>query len=604
MKAKEIVSLIVALTAAAAIATCGRKGPEAPPDTTPPAIIATSPYYHEQNVPVNVGTITMTFSEEMDPSTVNNKTISLMTGTAAVAGSVACTGTNAVFTPDADLAPNSNYRLIIANVKDTAGNGLPAPLFFPFTTGTGARTFTVTPSVQGSGSISPGTPIQMKYNETAVFTAVPESGNYIESVTGCGGTLSGQTYTTGAIREDCAVVATFAADSGVSHTITAIAGPNGTISPSGTVTIGHGGVQQFTVSPLPGYSIDSVTGCAGELSENTYTTGAITADCTVSAGFAADAPATHTITVDVGAGGSMSPPGPTLELVHGASQSFTVTPDPGYHTVSVAGCSGTLSGTIYQTAPITSDCAVKAVFGADAPATYVITATAGSHGTISPSGPVTVTRNENLSFDINARLGYVITNVQVDGIDIGLPTWATDYTYTFFNVTSDHTITAGFDTYWHVITASADANGSISPSGVVTVSDGADQSFTITPNTGYTISMVLVDNVPDAVATRYTFSNVTADHSIHVSFVEEFLTVTPLEDPNGSISPNAAQQVPYNGTVTFTVAANTGYFISSVSGCGQSFTGDIDTTGPIAYTFGPVTADCTVSPVFSQRLSI
>ena len=45
------------------------------------------------------------------------------------------------------------------------------------------------------------------------------------------------------------------------------------------------------------------------------------------------------------------------------------------------------------------------------------------------------------------------------------------------------------------ITASAGANGSISPSGTVTVGQGGSQTFTITPNAGYRRAMVLVDNV-------------------------------------------------------------------------------------------------------------
>jgi hypothetical protein len=80
--------------------------------------------------------------------------------------------------------------------------------------GSGSQTtYTVTPSVSGSGgTISPATPVSVQSGATAAFTLTPTSGYAVASVTGtCGGTLSGNTYTTKAISADCTVVAAFAA---------------------------------------------------------------------------------------------------------------------------------------------------------------------------------------------------------------------------------------------------------------------------------------------------------------------------------------------------------------------------------------------------------
>ena len=70
----------------------------------------------------------------------------------------------------------------------------------------------------------------------------------------------------------------------------------------------------------------------------------------------------------------------------------------------------------------------------------------------------------------------------------------------------------------HTITASAGANGSISPRGAVAVADGADQTFTITADPGYSIAGVLVDGVTVGPVASYTFTNVTGDRSISASF--------------------------------------------------------------------------------------
>ncbi|NJM16718.1 MAG: discoidin domain-containing protein [Bacteroidales bacterium] len=69
----------------------------------------------------------------------------------------------------------------------------------------------------------------------------------------------------------------------------------------------------------------------------------------------------------------------------------------------------------------------------------------------------------------------------------------------------------------HTITASAGPNGSIAPSGSVTVAQGDNQSFTITANAGYEVDQILVDGVATTV-NPYTFNNVTADHTISASF--------------------------------------------------------------------------------------
>ena len=71
------------------------------------------------------------------------------------------------------------------------------------------------------------------------------------------------------------------------------------------------------------------------------------------------------------------------------------------------------------------------------------------------------------------------------------------------------------------ITATTDAYGSITPSGTVSVKKGENQTFTITPNSGYEIDDVLVDNKSVGKVESYTFENVTTSHTIHATFKEK-----------------------------------------------------------------------------------
>jgi N-acetylneuraminic acid mutarotase len=71
-----------------------------------------------------------------------------------------------------------------------------------------------------------------------------------------------------------------------SYAVNASAGGGGTISPAGA-TVNAGGTTSFTVTPKSGYVVSGVTGCGGTLAGNSYTTGAINANCAVTASFAA-----------------------------------------------------------------------------------------------------------------------------------------------------------------------------------------------------------------------------------------------------------------------------------------------------------------------------
>jgi len=172
--------------------------------------------------------------------------------------------------------------------------------------------------------------------------------------------------------------------------------------------------------------------------------------------------------------------------------------------------------------------------GKPQPTTYTITASAGSGGSISPSGTVTINYGDSKTFTITPDKGYKISDVKVDGKSVGAVS-----TYTFENVTSDHTIEATFAINTYTITASAGSGGSISPSGAVTVKSGDSATFTITPNSGYVISDVKVDGKSVGVVTSYTFTNVTANHTIEATFEKQSTqTVIVLKIGSSSFTVN------------------------------------------------------------------
>ena len=100
---------------------------------------------------------------------------------------------------------------------------------------------------------------------------------------------------------------------------------------------------------------------------------------------------------------------------------------------------------------------------------------------------------------------------------------------------------------YYTIKATAGVNGSISPTGNVSVREGRDQTFTITPDKGYVVANVKIDGRSIGAVKSYTFENVKRAHTIEVSFTRanEFIDV-----PAGSYYYDAVLWAVENGITT------------------------------------------------------
>lgn len=140
-------------------------------------------------------------------------------------------------------------------------------------------TFNVTASASAGGSISPASRTVEEGN-SATFSVSADTGYDIDSVNGCDGTLSDSTYTTGTITGNCTISAEFTRQT---FTISTEVSEGGSWSPEEAM-VSYGDSEEFTLSFTAGeFRLVDVSGCDGSLNENTYTTGAITANCTVAA---------------------------------------------------------------------------------------------------------------------------------------------------------------------------------------------------------------------------------------------------------------------------------------------------------------------------------
>jgi type IV pilus assembly protein PilY1 len=223
----------------------------------------------------------------------------------------------------------------------------------------------------------------------------------------------------------------------------------------------------------------------------------------------------HTITATAGANGSISPSG-AVSVTDGLNQIFSITPNTGYNiqSLTVDGSSVAVQAS-YTFSNVTADHTISAAFVIT---TNNITASFGANGSISPSGATAVNYGSSQTFTVTPNGGYRVNQVLVDGVTASL----TNNAYAFSNVTGAHTISVTFAQITHNVTSTADAHGSITPSGVTAVADGGSQLYSVSVDNGYYVASFKVDETSAAldVNKQYTLTNVTADHNIKVTFAQ------------------------------------------------------------------------------------
>jgi hypothetical protein len=445
--------------------------------------------------------------------------------------------------------------------------------------GTVAQTqeYTITASSDAHSAISPSGTVTVLAGNSQEFDFSANYGYSIIQVVVDGSNVSltsPYTFTNVNANHTISVYSTV-----ITYTITATSDSHSSISPSGNVTVNEGNNQSFSISANSGYNIsqvlvDSVN--QGAISNYTFTN--VQANHTISV---STSNITFTITASAGSGGSISPSG-NVSVAYNGSQAFTVSPNTGYVVSSVL-VDGADQGAIssYTFTYILANHTIAASFAVE---NFAISASSDSHSTITPSGNVTVVAGNNQTFTMTASGGYSISQVAVDGVNQGSLS-----NYTFTNVQANHTISVTATNVTYTITATAGSNGSISPSGNVTVAYNGTQTFTIARNSGYAVSSVLVDGTDQGAISTYTFTNVLANHTISATFAVQNFTITASSDSGSSITPSGSVSVTYGNNQSFTISPNSGYSIAHV------YVDTVDQGAIASYTFTTVTSSHTIS---------
>ena len=318
--------------------------------------------------------------------------------------------------------------------------------------------------------------------------------------------------------------------------------------------------------------------------------------------------------------GSIDPEG--IEIYNANSTpSYEITADSGYEIdiITIDGSTGfSVTGPVYTYIfdPLDSDHTIYATFKlAGAPNIYTITSTAGPNCTINPLGNTSVYEGDDQSYVITPDIGYEIDTLLVDYFEI-IPA----STYTFFNVSSNHTIDvtckikdptppAEYTIFAFTRTEPDDGSigGTIIPSGEIVVPAGEDQIFRWSANLGYLVGEVNVDGISQSFSYKgnsYTFEKVDRNHTIIVTFVKDVgvnYTLTYTAGPNCTINGTSPQTVPKGGSGTpVSVIADSGYTFSQWSDSSiENPRTDTNVQGNIT-----VTASCMLTPPEPMKIDV
>ena len=453
-------------------------------------------------------------------------------------------------------------------------------------------TYTLSIKASGNGTASfnnttvrdKTTTFTVNHGSSAVVTFAPDADYRIKTVKVNNKEVTDKVfnnqYTISNITADMSLEVEFEAIPPTTYSLTIKAIGNGSATYNGTTirsksssfTVNEGTFAVVSFAPDEGYRIKCVkvdkTDVTANLFNNQYTISDITSDTTLEVEFEV---ITYTLSIKATGNGIadynntvVRGKTTTFTVNHGSSATIVLSPDNGNRIKSVrlngSDVTANVSNSQYTVSDITADTTLEVEFEV---ITYTLSIKASGNGTASFNN--TTVRDKTTTFTVNHGSSAVVTfapdadyrikTVKVNNKEVTDKVFNNQYTIS--NITADMSLEVEFEAIpptTYSLTIKAIGNGSATYNGTTirsksssfTVNEGDLAVVSFTPDEGYRIKSVKVNNV-DVTAnlseSKYAINNITTDTSLEVEFEEippTYYSVNIIASGNGSVS--------YNGT--------------------------------------------------------
>ncbi|MCX8480840.1 MAG: hypothetical protein ORN58_02875, partial [Sediminibacterium sp.] len=436
---------------------------------------------------------------------------------------------------------------------------------------------------QGNSIIQYGYPLSN-------YIVTPNVGYEIDSfkVNGVKVTINNNTYSIDSVKSNITILVTFKIKK---YSVLTSVGMGGKISIQDT-TVNYGSILPILITPNNGYEIDSfkVDGIKVTINNNSYSLDSIKSNKTITVTFKIKK---YSVSTSVGMGGKISIQDTTIN--YGTILSISITPNVGYEIDSfkVDSVKVNVNNNIYLLDSIKSNKTIAVTFKIQ---TFTITASAGTGVNISNVGNRIVNYGDRPTYTFTVLPNYLIDSLKVYVNDIKVS--INNNSYTFDSVKSNQTIYANIASFKFNLTALAGIGGSISPEGIKSVNSGESQEFIISPNIGYLIDSIFVNDTLQTTSNRIVLSNIVANKTLYVKFKKISYTISVSAGNFGTISSLGTSIVSYGDMPTFNITPNNGYILDSLIVNGIKINNNTN-----VFTLDSVKINQTIRVTFTENLN-
>ena len=346
-----------------------------------------------------------------------------------------------------------------------------------------------------------------------------------------------------------------------SFIINASSNTGGTIIPNGEVEVQSGESQTFEFSAEMGYKIDKVIIDNVEYKDiESYTFENVQETHSIELSVVA---VQYIITSSTSEGGTIYPLG-NINVQEGNTQTFEIFPNDNYKVskILVDGVEvENKSAYTFNNVNGTHTISVEFVY---VPKIFTISVIYGLGGKINPEKTFKVIEGTDEIVTVIPDNKYEVEEFLVDDEVATL----TNNTYTFTNISDNHSISAKFKYVpsYYTITSSCNEGGSIDRIGEHSFIEYSNIEYKFTPNKKYKVKNVIVDNVSYGSIESYTFSDLSDNHTLSVEFeyVPDKFNIEVTCGDNGIVSQNGTITVIENTNFTLNIQPNNGYKINQI----------------------------------------